>query len=76
MNYTACLNRAMAIFNEQMGADFSAENVVLACFDTGWQTATRKKAISISGRLRSSERTPVTGTESFCVPTLTTLRVS
>ena len=37
MNYTACLNRAMAIFNEQMGADFSAENVVLACFDTGNQ---------------------------------------
>ena len=37
MNYTACLNQAMAVFNEQMGADFSSENVVLACFDTGNQ---------------------------------------
>ena len=37
MNCTACLNRAMAVFNEQMGADFSSENVVLACFETGNQ---------------------------------------
>ena len=34
MNYDAYLARAIAIFNDRMGADFSEDNIILTCFMT------------------------------------------
>lgn len=34
MDYDAFLEKAMKIFNEKMGTDFSADNIVLRCLTT------------------------------------------